>query len=363
MKKVGIVTMSGNYNYGNRLQNYALQEIIKKENFDVETIWNEDCRLFKIIKSKVIMFLNYILSYFNIRNRKKVILRYKKFKHFTDYNIKNSKYSMRIGKIPKKLNDYFDYFFVGSDQIWNYTLNELTEKNFLCFSSYDKNISYAPSIGVDRIDNEWTCFFEKNLKNIRCLSCREETGAKEIKRITKRDCPVVLDPTMLLDLTDWDKISKKPQNMMFKKYILNYFLGELSEKRMGEIKRIAKENNCKIINILDVNDPFYTCGPDEFLYLEKNAFLICTDSFHSSVFAFLYNKPFVVFDREQYGLEKMNSRLDTLLSKFELRNRKFDGKITEENLKHDYSRAYKILEKEKKKSCDFIRNALGYSEK
>ena len=109
--------------------------------------------------------------------------------------------------------------------------------------------------------------------------------------------------------------TKKP------KYILNYFLGNLSPKRRKEIERVAKENNCEIINILDKNDPLYVSGPSEFLYLEKNAFLICTDSFHSSVFAILYNRPFVVFDREEKGIENMGSRIDTLINKFKMNNR------------------------------------------
>ncbi len=29
MKKIGIITLSGNYNYGNRLQNYAVNVNIK----------------------------------------------------------------------------------------------------------------------------------------------------------------------------------------------------------------------------------------------------------------------------------------------------------------------------------------------
>ena len=38
MKKIGIITLSGNYNYGNRLQNYAMQEVYKILCFEVETI-------------------------------------------------------------------------------------------------------------------------------------------------------------------------------------------------------------------------------------------------------------------------------------------------------------------------------------
>lgn len=43
MKKIGIITLSGNYNYGNRLQNYAMQEVYKKLGFEAETIWNKMC--------------------------------------------------------------------------------------------------------------------------------------------------------------------------------------------------------------------------------------------------------------------------------------------------------------------------------
>ena len=55
----------------------------------------------------------------------------------------------------------------------------------------------------------------------------------------------------------------------------------------------------------------------------------------------------------------MSSRIDTLLSKFKLKNRRYNGKnITKENLEHDYSEAYKILEKEREKSKKFLEKAL-----
>ena len=54
----------------------------------------------------------------------------------------------------------------------------------------------------------------------------------------------------------------------------------------------------------------------------------------------------------------MNSRIETLLTKFELTNRKFEGKLTKENLNYNYKRAYEILENEKKKSINFLKKAL-----
>ena len=35
MKKAGIITLFGEYNFGNRLQNYAVQEVLKRFDLDV----------------------------------------------------------------------------------------------------------------------------------------------------------------------------------------------------------------------------------------------------------------------------------------------------------------------------------------
>ena len=65
----------------------------------------------------------------------------------------------------------------------------------------------------------------------------------------------------------------------------------------------------------------------------------------------------IIFDREDNRVN-MSSRIDTLLSKFKLEDRKYKGKITNELLNHDYTEAYKILEKERKKSEEFLKKAL-----
>ena len=55
----------------------------------------------------------------------------------------------------------------------------------------------------------------------------------------------------------------------------------------------------------------------------------------------------------------MNSRLDTLLSKFELNDRRYNEKcITKEKLQYNYEKAYKILEDERIKSKKFLEKAL-----
>ena len=221
----------------------------------------------------------------------------------------------------------------GSDQVWNPKFDRLSDVDLLSFATPEQRISFSASFGISELPENSKEKAKRELEKFKAISVREDRGKEIVEELTERkDVQVLVDPTMLLTSEEWDKVAKKPEQLKTDKYILNYFLGEISEKRKKEIERIAKENNCEIINILDKNSPFYQTGPSEFLYLEKNAFLICTDSFHSSVFAILYNRPFVVFDREDSNV-KMNSRLDTLLKKFKLENRWYKDKITEEQLK------------------------------
>ena len=54
----------------------------------------------------------------------------------------------------------------------------------------------------------------------------------------------------------------------------------------------------------------------------------------------------------------MNSRIDTLINTFKLTNRNYEGKITEANLNHDYSEAFKILDIKRKEAIDYLKNSL-----
>lgn len=370
--KIGIITIIDNNNYGNRLQNYALIKYIKNT-FKVNAItlknnyltnnkinYNHNLKIKNKIKIKKIIkkYYLYLVEFPYFKTNKRA----SKFKKFND----NIIFSKKDIDIYSDLNEY-DYLIVGSDQVWNPDHKRLSDLDVLANINNEKRISYAASFGINQLDKKSEMKVINELSKFKCLSVREDVGKEIIEKVTKRnDIEVLIDPTMLLSDLEWNEVLVKPNylsKIKTEKYILNYFLGDLSEERKKEINRIAKENNCHVINILDKNDPFYTCGPSEFLYLEKNAFLICTDSYHSSVFAIIFNRPFVIFDREEINVKNMSSRLETLISKFKLKNRKYNGeKITEENINHDYSEAYRIIESERNKSRKFLEKALDIEE-
>lgn len=341
MKKVAIVTINGNYNYGNRLQNYALKRTLENYGCYVTNLW------FITFKE----FVKDLIKKCPLINSK--FIRYNNFSNFTK-RLLNVKYC------SKNYNkDKFDYYVVGSDQVWNYNFPTYNTNMFLPFSIKSKNFSYAGSFGVGNIDETKRDEIKDGLNNLNYISVREYRAKEIVEDLTGReDVEVVIDPTMLLDAKEWDRIIKKPKGLDNHKYILNYFLGELSHDKKEEIEKYAKKEGCIIINILDYKDSFYNCGPEEFLYLEKNAHLICTDSFHSSVFAILFQRPFVIFDREDNEV-KMNSRIDTLLETFCLENRKYGGKLDDSCLECNYVKSYKILETEREKAEKFLKHALN----
>lgn len=353
VNKIGIVSLYDNNNYGNRLQNYAMNKIIKHLNFNPENILINDDNY--IVKSR-----NLLKKFLKINKKTNLDTRFYSFEEFNK-NMIDSKclYGFLNMKMKKSKSLEYRFFIVGSDQVWNPGNRGINSYLLLKFAEPSKRISYAASISRYNFPKKYKKSTSKELSKFKAISVREDRGKEIVEELTgRKDVEVLVDPTMLLTAEEWDKVSKKPKMLKTDKYILNYFLGDLSDERRKEIDRVAKENNCEVINILDKNSPFYECGPSEFLYLEKHAFLICTDSFHSCVFAILYNTPFLVFDREQKNLVSMNSRLDTLLSKFKLENRRCNGKITKKDLTCDYKEAYKILDKERIKADKFLRKAL-----
>lgn len=354
MKKIAIFTLNSDENFGNRLQNYAVQKVFEKNNLKVETVSNQlDIYgikyIKKYIKNTIKKFLFFIPRHARLNN----------FMKFNKKNIKYSKYHIDKNHIPSELSTKYDYYITGSDQVWNPNFRGRSDIDFLTFVPKEKRNSISASFGISDIPEEYRERYRKNLLEMNLISVREEKAKEIIEELTKRkDVEVLVDPTMLLSKNEWDKVALKPKQLKVDKYILNYYLGELTEERKKIIENVAKENNCKIINMMDEKDPLYVSGPSEFLYLIKNAFLVCTDSFHGVVFSIIYNTPFVIFERKDDNV-KMNSRLDTLLNKFDLQYRKFKGKIGKEIFECDYEKINNVLNEEKNKAQKFIEKILN----
>lgn len=376
-KRVGILTINDYKNYGNRLQNFATQEVIKSLGFEVETIVNKTDVIErknrntnklnrlkrviqmdpKIIYDKLIKKIKFIINKDRIsKTRQKKI---ENFKKFTNKYINETDYEIYKKNIPSNLDSKFDFFVTGSDQVWNPTFEHNSHIDFLTFASKEKRIAFAPSFGISKLPIEYVEDFTNWLNGFSRLSVRENAGADIIKRLTGKDVEVLVDPTMLLNKTEWLQIAKHTINKPKAKYLLTYILGDLSKERRENINNIAKKRNLKIIDLTNFeNYDIYISGPREFLDLINSADVFLTDSFHGTIFSIIFNTPFVIFKRND-NLWDMTSRIDTILDKFDLKERYEMNLCNLDQIYNiDFKNTDKILENEKKKSIDFLKNSF-----
>lgn len=376
--KIGIITINDYYNYGNRLQNYATQEVLTSLGFTAESILNKPIepdhvrnlqrrsRIDKFAQMRG-MPLHEILrksrqKLWRTLNKRKISqakeLRYQRFKEFSNRYIKETDMTITDDQLPPHLADQYDYFVTGSDQVWNPAFRYGSSIDFLAFAPKHKRIAFSPSFGVSELPPEYHNRYKQWLAEFAHLSVRETAGADIIKRLTGRHAEVLVDPTLLLSREKWLSIAQSAKYKPQKKYLLTYFLGRISSENKRMIDRIAKAHDLVIVQLADLQDlRTYVADPSEFIDYIHSATVFCTDSFHGVVFSILMETPFVVFDRSG-PYPSMNSRIDTILSTFQLETRHIRNLQMEHLLDVDYSQVKPILERERNKAYHFLKQAL-----
>lgn len=252
--------------------------------------------------------------------------------------------------------NYYDILF--RDAISSF--RHFSEIDFLTFAPSEKRIAYSPSFGVSSIPAEHKENFKKWIDGMNFLSVREDTGAEIIKELTDRESTVLIDPTMMLNKEHWLNISKENIYKPEGQYLCTYFLGETFELHKKTIYKIAELKNLEVVNLGSLYDlDRYSVDPSEFLDYIACSALFMTDSFHGAIFSIIFEKPFIVFDRVG-KLPSMNSRIDTLLTKFNLIDRKWESvKQSQDYFGVDFSHTGPIFEYERSKAFNYLKNALN----
>lgn len=340
MKRVAIMTIES-LNYGNRLQNYALQQVLRQQECSVETLHRSSIYCNIPIWKKCIQ---------DILQTKRA--KFRKFDSYINFA------GLVIGRddYPNDISDRYDYFIAGSDQVWNPYYDFVAGKcDFLKFARNSQKISYAASFGVSEIPSERKTEYAENLKTFKAISVREKRGAKIVEELADRKATVVLDPTLLLDEIEWKKVEKRPAFFPKGKYVFVYALGDKTDRFKDKIKQLKEEYEIFDVRSLQKNGKELPVGPSEFLYLIRNSEEILTDSFHATVFSIIFRKKFVTFNRP--GLN-MNSRIESLAVLVGAKDRLTECGDLNCEIEIDYANVDEILEEERRKSIDFLKNAL-----
>lgn len=373
MKKAGIITFHFADNYGAVLQAYALANTIEKLGVKAEIIdfvpnkLREPYKLFPNIKNMVdnkglsYTIRNTLSRLFYIRHN---ITRIRSFDEFRNTYLNLSE--RRYNNVIELLNESFDYdyFITGSDQVWNPKFfSHVNGVYFLDFADKKaKKISYAASI-AEKVDKSFNKDYSSYLAMFDYISVREESAKEFLCDKTDKKIEVTLDPTLLLNKEEWNRVSTK-KNYNFK-YILVYDL--ISDPLIVKIaSKLANATGYKVlsysrrIDYVNWYSSFSSHSPTDFLGLFANAEYIVTNSFHGTAFSIIYNKPFYTVPHKTRG-----SRMIDLLNSLEINDRliKKDEDIKDISNSIDYDKVESKLLEQKDRSMVFLKKALGVKKK
>lgn len=345
--KVALAVNYDYHDYGGMLQAFATQRFLEKQGIGSDVI-NFDSVKGDIRKRKWRYFLDNLADLSIVKEKSKLIekkIRQKvsgklkqamaerdaAFNAFCETHFNVSRPFSSWGEMAAASKYEYGAVIVGSDQLWlpsnvmadYYTLNWVP--------ATVKKIAYATSFGIGSIPEKYHNRYTSYLKRLDYLSARETSGQEIIKRLTGREVPLVCDPAMLLDASDWDEVIGKDSPIK-EKYVFCYFMGDNPEQR-DFVKRLAKEQNLKIVALLHLDqyiasDEGYAnmtpwdVSPMDFVNLVRNAAYVCTDSFHGTVFSIIYYRPFFTFKRfNKKASLSTNTRIISLLSRLKLTDR------------------------------------------
>lgn len=324
--KVGILTFHNTLNYGAQLQLYALYTVLKEKGHDVEVVNYSNKMVLERETPRIPSAVEWIE---HPRGSLRLFWAYPVTKTrklaFNRFESEYLKISESI-KHERELTDRYDVIVVGSDQIWNpgCTGGDLTYFLYELPKPYPRRIAYAASFGSGSFPIELSEICGNALRNFDAISVREKEGIQIVKDLSSRSAMLTLDPTLLLEKSQWDDLAG--DRIVSDKYVFAYVVSERTST-LAFAKRLAKARRAKLIALDCYHGRRSAFGvtylnavsPEEFLSLIRYADSVVTSSFHGMALALAMEKDmFYVLNGKA---DNRNSRLETLASLAGIENR------------------------------------------
>ncbi|MGB3725032.1 MAG: polysaccharide pyruvyl transferase family protein [Glaciecola sp.] len=374
-KNIATLTLPLTNNYGGILQAFALQETLSQlghttmlinikspvhSNFQKRLEYIKQ-RIRKIIKNTPVFKPD-----FTSEADKKYINR--NVQQFIDTYIATTKEVSAYLTFDDLKQYEFESFVVGSDQVWRpdysyYLANYFFE--FLENVPAVKKLSYAASFGFEswKLTEDETSKCKQLIKSFDAISVREVAAESLCEKHLDAHATMVLDPTLLVPKEKYCELVEKASLDTPKGNLFCYILDRSEENEAFE-KEVAKSLNAEAFGVMPRKDMknLTQHNVDEFVFppIEEwiNGFIhadfVITDSFHGTVFAILFNKPFFAIGNTKRGL----SRFSSLLNNFKLNERlilepkKFEMEKLTDDINWEYVNSR--LAQERERSLAFL---------
>ena len=375
MKELALITVNRTLNYGTMLQMYACKKLFESRGYHTTIIdyyrandyQAQDFKsVFRFCKKKALIDKNQKVVKKAIGTVKACII-YRDTKKFyqicSNFIDKYFSISLPCYTIQdlKQRKIVADCFCAGSDQIWNTDYNgKVDPAYFLAFvDTNSKKIAFSSSIGKEVLSGTEKEVFYEYLKGYHAISVRERT-AKEMLSAIHLSVTALLDPTLMIDQTEWLTLTAKRK--IGQSYLLLYKLkGDDSIDQIAH--KIASSMGLKVVRIAfskfaSKNNETSVVLPDipEFLSLIYYADYVVTNSFHGTCFSINFGKQFTTVPRSRY-----NSRILNILSILKMDSRYCNSldSADKQLTPIDYAEVYSILSQERVDGFKWLDHALN----
>lgn len=364
--KIAILTLRVDNNYGGNLQRYALCRVLQDMGHEVTVLFfrsewdkvNPLIRIKKMAKNIAKRCLNRPAApiiYWNTETTAWNEIRESTFPFFKKY-IPHSPLICSKQQLYNYTNkEQFDAVIVGSDQVWRkaYTQRWGIKHFFLDFvPNQTKKIAYSASFGQDHGEYtpEEVAFLSTLYKRFDAVSVRENSALHILNEYgwTIPQATQLLDPTLLLDASDYVRLAKVANTTSSPGNLFCYILDRTTDSDQV-ILTLSQNNNLT---------PFYASitgknrmSVEQWLRSFIDAQYIVTDSYHGVVFSIIFNKPFTLL----YNSNRGNARFESLLKLLEVDSHTHTHART---FAPNYSAVNDIITKERDRAKNFLRHSL-----
>lgn len=369
--KVALLSFHNAYNYGAALQAYGLQKAVEKLNVECEYIdyvnsyrkaaYDMPSQFVSAIAQK-----KYVRALRVLLGTPFMVHRGRAFQRFYASHLKTTDKTYHSSQEAKELNDHYDKFIVGSDQVWNYINNGADWAYLLDFVTEDrKKISYSSSFGLSALSQDYKSFYRMYLSRFERLAVREEMGVKLVQSLTGKRAHLVLDPVFLAGTETWDSVRRNAKKNSKRDYVFFYTNGKRQVKDFLHtgypMEGISSHILSSHVSVHDfLNPAVKVCTAmslESFLNEIAEAKLVVTASFHCTAFAIMFHKPVCVILTGDRGKdERVNNLLR--ITGLESRILRPDTTLEEINETIDYNKVDAALKPYYEKSWDYLRRAI-----
>lgn len=375
--RLAIISLPLHVNYGGILQSYALKKELESMGHEVVVIDRKVKMPFPKWWKAPLIYMNRALKslkggsdapevFREYRCRKEYPVLSRELKPFVDAEIA----PLMIDSYKDIKKGDFDGFIVGSDQVWRPRYFGKIEDAFLEFTrGWDvKRISYAASFGSDSLefDSETLRICAGLLDCFDAVSVREDSAVTMCDEWLDCDRAVhVLDPVMLVDVADYQKIADGAKTRRAVGKIMTYILDPADNKKaiVGLVKAwTGKDAEDFSVNPHDKRIPLderVVSPMEDWLSGFADADFVVTDSFHGCVLSLIFHKPFIAVGNGQRGMARMRS----LLEMFGLDQRLVHGIDPDDDgefflSQPDWNAVDAVLEEQRAAARKFLADAL-----